>query len=679
MFSVRTFPAREARAGSAEEGSVSRQDFAALADHRLTGIALITTDVFDTLLLRRPRSERGRIAEAETMFADHLATRGITVDPGQLVEARRLSQRLAFRALSIAGEGEVRLVDIVLAQLRMLGIPEEHVDARIACEVAVEKRSLSANHPLGQALRRLRGTGRRIVAVSDTTLPAAAVEELIAHLHGPGLVDRVWSSADERRTKRAGDLFVHVAREERMRHSQILHIGDDPKADIAVPLGLGIGILPIERDTVRTFLTKVDGARAELARRRRRHVQTFGTASAVAPSNARDVGKTLLGPIAAQFALRIWLYAQHASVSGRPVIAFCARGGIGIRTVFEEVIARLGLPMAVPRANLMISRLVAARGALLAGHSAALEELGREFAGSRFVDLADALGEGPYDLPAEWQQLFAPERFLDLLASDAGQPVLSDIRHQHALFLEHLDTVMVGADRLVLCDTGLYGSTQRLLAAALPSRSIETIQFARANYKGHGEEHFPRTVGLVVEQDVYSPLTVESCVLRYWHLVESLFEPKVPSVRRFHRAEDGAVVGNCGDIRHGFVDPTEGNPLLAGVMDYVEGLGPESHARLAAEADATWPRLWRMITYPDPAAVACLIAGPRSVDFGRRDMVDVVPASRAPSLPERLSIVRRQLWREGAIAQQFPRTNPALLTALEAAHSLRGLLSLRYR
>jgi len=658
---------------------VSRQEFAALAEHRLAGIGLITTDVFDTLLLRRPRSERRRIAEAEALFADHLGSHGITIDPGQLIAARLLSQRLAFRTLSIAGAGEVRLHDVVLGQLRMLGVPEDHVDARIACEVAIEKRSLSANHPLGQALRRLRGAGRRIVAVSDTTLPAAAVEELIAAFHGPDLVDRVWSSADERRTKRAGDLFLHVAREERMRHSQILHIGDDPKADIAVPNSLGIGVLPIERDTVRALLSKVDGARAELARRRRRRLHVAGMPAAAAPSDARDVGSSLLGPIAAQFALRIWLYAQHASTAGSPLIAFCARGGIGIRTVFEEVIGRLGLPMSAARANLMISRVVAARGALLAGSPTALEELNREFSSGSFLDLAHALGQGSYDLPAAWHQPFDRDRLLDLLASDAARPVLADIRNQHDLFLEHLATMAADTSRLILCDTGLYGSTQRLLAAALPGWSIETIQFARANYKRHGEEHFPRTVGLVVEQNVYSPLEVETCVLRYWHLIESLFEPKVASVRQFCRANDGSVVGNCGDIRHGVVDVAEGNPLMAGVLDYVAGLRPGAQARLAAEAEAAWPRLHRLITHPDPTTVACLVAGPRSVDFGRRETVDVLPDERAASLPARLAAVRRQLWREGAIAQQFPRINPALLTLLEAAHSVRGLLSLRLR
>ncbi len=658
---------------------MAHQEFHALADHRLNGIALISTDVFDTLLLRRIRSERRRIIEGETLFAEHLLARGLRIGPERLVEARLQSQRLAFRTLATAGAGEVRLVDVIDGQLRMLGVPAEFAADRIAIEVAVEKRSLFANHALADALRGLRRTGRRIVAVSDTTLPAAAVAELITTFHGPGLVDKVWSSADEGRTKRAGDLFLHVAAEERMRRSEILHVGDDETADVRVPTELGIAVHPIRRDGLRRFLTKIDGGFAEVGRRRQRRQRVALVAAGNAGADAHAIGRDILGPVAAQFALQIWLYSRHAATRGRPVIAFCARGGIGIRTVFEQAMHRLGLPVEAPRANLMISRLVAARGALLAGHQAAYDELGREFGSASNADVAHALGRPDEVFPEEWQRPFQADAFRSLLTTAAARPLLDDLRHQHGLFLRHLDEVCAPGDRLILCDTGLYGSTQRLLAAALPGRSIETIQFARANYKGHSEEHFPRTAGLVVESNVYTPLEVETCVLRYWHLIESLFEPRLPSVRRFHLDDEGRVAANCGDISLGAVDAFDGNALLRGVLDYVDGLQPGDGAVVAAAAEAAWPRLHRLITHPDAADVARLAAGPRSVDFGRSGVVDVLPAAPAGGLAARVATIRRQLWREGAIAQQFPLMKPTLLTLLDAAHSLRGLASLRHR
>jgi hypothetical protein len=98
------------------------------------------------------------------------------------------------------------------------------------------------------------------------------------------------------------------------------------------------------------------------------------------------------------------------------------------------------------------------------------------------------------------------------------------------------------------------------LASGFPEIRVETIQFARSNYKGHGEEHFPKVTGLMVEQNFYSPFNVCSSVLRYWHLVESLFEPAVSSVHLFTENGLGQVEGNCGDITFGAIDPSVPSP-----------------------------------------------------------------------------------------------------------------------
>ena len=190
----------------------------------------------------------------------------------------------------------------------------------------------------------------------------------------------------------------------------------------------------------------------------------------------------------------------------------------------------------------MISRLVAARAAIVMQSDAAAQELDREFRGSTFAEVAKSLGGGSYALTGAWEETFNGAVFLDLLFGPSGTKVLSDIRQQNELFTRHLMEVIGSAKRIILCDTGLYGSTQRLLAQGFPDLRIETIQFARSNYKGHGEEHFPRVTGLIVQQSDYSPLNPSSSVLRYWHLIESLFEPNIPSVKSFVLDEFGQIV-----------------------------------------------------------------------------------------------------------------------------------------
>ncbi|MFT8117539.1 hypothetical protein ACMYL3_24745, partial [Salmonella enterica subsp. enterica serovar Typhimurium] len=66
--------------------------------------------------------------------------------------------------------------------------------------------------------------GVRIVAVSDTALSTDALAELINHFHGPGLIDRIYSSADVQASKRFGGLFTAVLEAEAVPPSNVLHM-----------------------------------------------------------------------------------------------------------------------------------------------------------------------------------------------------------------------------------------------------------------------------------------------------------------------------------------------------------------------------------------------------------------------------------------------------------------------
>jgi FMN phosphatase YigB (HAD superfamily) len=635
-------------------------------------IKVISTDVFDTLLLRNVRSERSRIMMGERLFSFLLAQRGWNISADVLFDSRLRAQRLAFRGLVLRGiAGEVRLVDIIERQLVLLGLPKSLVTERIRIELQIEKRSLVANERLASVLRARKNAGARIVAVSDTTLPAGAVRELITHFHGSSLVDHVYSSADEALTKRDGGLFVAVAKAENVELGQMVHLGDDLHADVKTPLAQGITVYHTPRHAFLRYLRAANGALTEAGRVFRSRVRS-ANACALFEETTYSFGHNIFGPIVTQFCLMIWLYAAEIESGHKPVLMFCARGGIGIREAFERTLIKFGLQLNTRRETFMISRLVAARAALLARSGAAIEELNREFRGSAFAEVAEALGGRRYELPDTWRQPFCVEKFISLLESASGADVLADIEKQNAFFTRHFLQLSGDAERIILCDTGLYGSTQRLLASAFPNMRIETIQFARANYKGHGEEHFPKVTGLMVERNCYSPLDVKSCILRYWHLIESLFEPAVPSVRSFTRDETGAIAGNCGDIRFGAIDPTENNALLSGALSYIDAMPAHGGAVALRDAEVAWRRLKRAIARPTQAELSCLEVGGRSVDFGRPDIRQVLENQTFTQLS--LSL-KKQLWREGAISRQFPLLKHAFLPLFATVLSLRGLLA----
>ena len=139
-----------------------QNNLAELAD-AVGRIEVISTDVFDTLLLRTSRSERARILRGERLFSNLLARRGLHITSDLLADVRLQAQRLAFRGLALRGvPGEVRLDEIVGRQLSVLGLPQSLVTERLRIEVEVEKSSLVANKYLAGILQAHRRAGARI-------------------------------------------------------------------------------------------------------------------------------------------------------------------------------------------------------------------------------------------------------------------------------------------------------------------------------------------------------------------------------------------------------------------------------------------------------------------------------------------------------------------------------------
>ncbi|MCM2293296.1 hydrolase [Allorhizobium sp. BGMRC 0089] len=636
--------------------------------HLPSHIRIVSTDIFDTLLLRNYKSQTARVAEGEMRFSRLLSERGFTIDSHHLVKARSIAQAMAYKALNVHKlHGEVKLADIVANQLALLGLPDRLLADRIALELAIEKRSLLANGDLARFLRQLRQAGQRIVAVSDTGLSAEAIGELINHFHGPGLIDRIYSSADEQQTKRHGGLFHLLMEQEGVAPHHILHLGDDRLADKDVPASMGIRTMHMPRASIARTLTRVNGAYS-LSKHYMTGKNPLESSNIPQLSERFDYGHRVFGPIVAEFCLKIWLYVQQASLQGPATLLFCARGGAGIREAFERVTQKLGLPVVVPRATLLVSRLIAARAAIARRTPAALDEIQREFHGRSFREVANALGGVDYDLPESWDRVFTAGDFYAMLDHPLASKLCNDIQEQTDLFERHLETVSGGATRLILCDTGLYGSTQRLLSAGFPAKNFETIQFARCNYKGLPEDHFGKVAGLVVECNAYDPFHRETVILRYWHIIESLFEPAIPSVRQFKALPDGTVEANCGYIAYPLPQDRL-NPLLLGALHYIETL--QSGIDILDDAATAWRRLKQAITNPDKSDLQILDVEKRSVDFGRLDYVDAMTTSTDRNVLARLRAIQSNLWREGAIARDFSTFGPVLLTALEMAHVVR--------
>jgi hypothetical protein len=391
--------------------------------------------------------------------------------------------------------------------------------------------------------------------------------------------------------------------------------------------------------------------------------------------SAESFGTEVLGPIFAEFSLRLWSVLALLRSPDEVVALFCARGGLRMQQAYETFLRASELPTPVRLAPLMVSRLAAVRPALLrtveqgraALPAASAATLTYEFPGSSLADVAEVTSGTAPRPSRRWAAEFTPRGFADLLHHRDGEPVVAALAQQTRLFTRHLTDAMDGRRRGVLVDTGLFGTTAHLLADGFEGLDLSSVLIARSNYRRAASPPHAKVFGLSVQADGYSPLHRRTAMLRYWHFIESLFEPRLDSVQTFTEVgghlRSNLEVDGWQDQLH----PTPGS-LYAGLLEYLASLPAGPAAQVLRDADKGWDRFRRAVVWPDPAHGFALRAGQRSWDFGSdvtfTDRIDrgAIAAFRGSSM-----------WREGEIARSGSVLRLPLLLAIEGAHSFRRL------
>jgi hypothetical protein len=380
-------------------------------------------------------------------------------------------------------------------------------------------------------------------------------------------------------------------------------------------------------------------------------------------------GRTVMGPVFAELALRLWIYVSGLEKPEETALLFCARGGLRLQLLYDRFLTASRLESPVHASALMVSRVVAVRPALLAGADSAYEQLDYEFHDSRLLDVARVLsGDSALepDNAAPWHQPYTRSGLQARLANDDARPVLEAIRLQAERFRLHLADSAAGRNRLILCDSGLFGSTLQLLMDGMPEMTWSSVVVARANFKRLPTPHFSRMTGLAVEASQYCPWQPRTSILRYWHLIESILEPDLRSVERFTE-DDGQIRSNLEVPDWQSRILPEPDSIFAGMLDYIDNLMPAPAIQILNDAEQAWRDLRRTIVWPTLHDSLVLDPGERSVDFGRNEKIPVVGPWRGA-----LTTLRtRGLWREGEIARWTDSLRPLLLLALETAYGAR--------
>ena len=199
-------------------------------------------DVYDTLLVRT----RARPVDVLRAAAER-AVPGSSDSPGRAELVAELSRRrraAEFQALGRSGLDAVGL-DAIYAELeevRELGVEPE--DLRRA-ELAIEEEELRLVHAGAELVRRARAAGRRVLFVSDMYLPPQHIRGALERFGIAEAGDPLYVSGELGVDKRQGGMFDHVLREEGLGAGELVHTGDDPVTDLAVPVRRGIAVEPL--------------------------------------------------------------------------------------------------------------------------------------------------------------------------------------------------------------------------------------------------------------------------------------------------------------------------------------------------------------------------------------------------------------------------------------------------
>jgi FMN phosphatase YigB (HAD superfamily) len=206
---------------------------------------LISTDLFDTVLLRDHTIESDRLAMACRRVAPRLG-----VQAAALTRLRWSLQRSAYRAVAIdRPSGEASLAAICAVMAQAFGLDDSAASLLRQAEVDLDIEHLRPNRPLLELLDRAAQSGIRVIAVSDTYLGRADLWRILDAVAGRHCIAEVYSSADLGLTKHAGGVFAAVAEREGVPAERILHVGDSHQADVVMARIASWHAVHLPRDT----------------------------------------------------------------------------------------------------------------------------------------------------------------------------------------------------------------------------------------------------------------------------------------------------------------------------------------------------------------------------------------------------------------------------------------------
>lgn len=573
----------------------------------LPGLRILSLDCFDTLIWRD--------SHAPIDIFPRLP--GITMP-------QRVAAETQARQVAVYGRG---CQDVTIAEIYAQLMPEaDHGErqAAIAAEIAAEARHCYAFAPTVELMRAAKAAGLQVIIVSDTYFDPAQLRELIGRAGGAevaGLIDKVFCSSTYGKPKAKG-LYGEVLRKLSAKPHEILHIGDNRKADVDGVAPFGVRTLHLEQfSSLAEQRFRQEASISALLHTRQEedadaqlpHRAAIALFEPLIADPAEAFGFTALGPVLHGFDR--WLDAEAERLQGD-------RGG----TVHRLFLMRDGfLPMLVHQAAgksgghpIEISRFTATACSFR-----------RDADPLRYVELE--LGTRPDALA---RQLLIPDAEIERLIggldpSAASHALLREMRKEGRRkatidasrgyarrLVEHVRATVNPApgDTLMLIDLGYNGSVQNRvdellrqeLKVHVAGRYLLLREQDRRNVDKRG----------LISLDHYDALTLEA-LCHNVALVEQVCTTATGSVVDYE--EDGTPIRKASDIKGGQSGTRQ--RIQLGCLRFAQAHRDAVIRADAADEIALWRKgaaaaLGRLMYLPLPQELAVVAQFEHDVNLG---------------------------------------------------------------
>ena len=320
---------------------VCAADLVAVFQQHAADIKVLSLDCFDTLLWRNT----AKPTDVFYQLQHHGAFAAIGFSALLRIQAETQARKNRFIK---DGTGEVMLPDIYRASFPAL--KDLEIAALMAAEIEAELAACYAFPPVLELIRAAKARGVKVILVSDTYFTEAQMRQLLAR-HVPAdvmeAITRIFCSCEYGASKSFG-LFKKVLAKMNVAPTAVLHIGDNPAADLRAPRVLKIPSWHLKHhsDEVEQLLrlqtSTINYVDPQIRHQRPMHSLFRGMLATTDFSEAQPatlLGYIAVGPIMYAFAKFILADVAAMRTAGKnPKVLFLLRDGHLPSQVCEAIV-----------------------------------------------------------------------------------------------------------------------------------------------------------------------------------------------------------------------------------------------------------------------------------------------------------------------------------------------------